>query len=125
MIEALERGNCRSVVRATYVNRVGTIAVTAGVAVMPTRKAALAAHRAGDPAAYEWFRGMPGERSPDIDRAGGHAAGTVRGRYIVYAYATYADGTTPKPGDRLLKQIAEEFIAYGLRPIDKRAAEGS
>jgi hypothetical protein len=123
MINALQRGNCRSVVRATYVNRLETIAVTAGVAVMPSHRAALAANEAGDPAAYEWFRAMPGERSPDIDRAGGHAAGTVRGRYIVYAYATYADGTKPEPGDPTLKKIADEFIGYGLRPIDKRAVQ--
>ncbi|SEG33102.1 hypothetical protein SAMN04489712_104440 [Thermomonospora echinospora] len=125
MIGALERGNCRSVVRATYINRLETIAVTAGVAVMPTHRAALVANRAGDPAAYEWFRAMPGERSPDIDRAGGHAAGTVRGRYIVYAYAAYTDGTRPEPGDPTLKRIADEFIEYGLRPIDKRATTGT
>ncbi|REE98156.1 hypothetical protein [Thermomonospora umbrina] len=121
MITALDRGKCRSVVRATYVNRAKTIAVTAGVAVMPNHQAALAASRAGRPGRYEWFRGMPGKRSPDIDRAGGHAAGTVRGRYIVYAYATYADGTIPKPGDDTLKEVAEQFVGYGLRPIDRRA----
>jgi len=124
MVQALERGKCRSVVRATFVNRIKTIAVTTGVAVMPTHQAALAANRAGRPADYEWFRAMPGKRSPDIDRAGGYAAGTVRGRYIVYAYATWADGTKPKPGDPVLKQVAEAFIAYGLRPIERRAAKG-
>lgn len=121
MIAALNRGKCRSVVRATYVNRLETIAITAGVAVMPDHDAALAANRAGRPAAYEWFRGMPGKRSSDIDRAGGHAAGTVRGRYIVYAYATYADGTVPRPGDQTLKEVAEAFVEYGLRPLDRRA----
>ncbi|MBA9001269.1 hypothetical protein [Thermomonospora cellulosilytica] len=121
MVQALQRGKCRSVVRATFVNRIKTIAVTTGVAVMPNHRAAVAAHQAGDPAGYEWFSGMPGERSPDIDRAGGYAAGTVRGRYIVYAYATWADGTTPKPGDPVLKQVADAFIAYGLRPIERRA----
>lgn len=122
MVQALERGECRSVIRATYVNVRKTIAVTAGIAVMPTRKAAVTARQAGDPSGYEWFRGMPGRLSPNIDQAGGYASSTVRGRYLVYAYATYTDGTRPEAGDQTLKEVAGQFIDYGLRPIDKRAS---
>jgi hypothetical protein len=121
MAAALETGKCRSVVRATYINVRKTLAVTAGVVVMPTAKAALRVDKAGDPSAYEWFRGLPGKRSPDIDQGGGYASSTVRGRYLIYAYATPLEGTA-REDDAVLKEVAEQFIAYSVRPIDQRAA---
>jgi hypothetical protein len=120
MATALRRGHCRGVIRATFVD--GTkYAVTTGVAIMPTRRAAVAASRAGDPSRYEWFRGMRGTVATKIDQAGGYASSTVRGRYIVYAYAQYSDGTRPRTANLALRDLTRRFIAYAVRPIDRRA----
>ncbi|MEW2355197.1 hypothetical protein [Spirillospora sp. NPDC029432] len=121
MAKALTTGRCSSVVRVTFLDRERSLAVTSGIAVLPTKAGALKANGAGDPSRYEWFRGMAGERTKNIDRAGGYAASTVRGRYIAYAYATYADGRQPKPADPTLKSVAEQFVGYALRPVDARA----
>ncbi|GAA3965424.1 hypothetical protein GCM10023085_54920 [Actinomadura viridis] len=121
MAQALTRERCGSVVRVTFLDRERSLAVTTGIAVLPGKAAALRANGAGDPSRYEWFRGMAGNRTQGIDRAGGYAAGTVRGRYIAYAYATYANGKRPQPGDPTLKTVAEQFVGYALRPIDARA----
>jgi hypothetical protein len=121
MAKALQQGHCSSVVRATYVDSTKKYAVTTGIAVLPTRVAAVTASKAGDPSRYEWFRGLQGKVATKIDQAGGWAASTVRGRYIVYAYAQYADGTKPQPDDATLKALSREFIGYAVRPINKRA----
>lgn len=121
MAAALRDGGCRSVVRATYINARKTLVVTTGIAVMPTRKAASKANDAGDPVTYDWFRGMAGDRTPNIDKAGGYALSTVRGHYIVYSYAMNADGAAPAPGDTTLKDLAVEFIGFSTRPINLRA----
>ncbi|WP_026341572.1 hypothetical protein [Actinomadura atramentaria] len=120
MAAALAHEKCRGVVRATFIDRERTVAVTTGVAILPTKAAALRAGRAGDPSRYEWFRGMQGKRSTEIDRAGGYAAATVRGRYIIYAYAQYAKGR-PAPGGPNLKTVTRQFIDYAVRPIEARA----
>jgi hypothetical protein len=122
MATALQQGHCSNVVRATYVDSGKKIAVTTGIAVLPTRAAAVAASKAGDPSRYEWFRGLQGKVATKIDQAGGWAASTVRGRYIIYAYAGYNDGTKPKSGDTVLKAVARQFVGYAVRPITKRAA---
>jgi hypothetical protein len=120
MAEALVRGHCRSVVRATYVDTKKRFAVTAGVVAMPTRARAVAARRAGDPSQYEWFRGMPGKVAQNIDRAGGYAASTIRGRYIIYSYTTYLGGHTTVD-DRLLATVGRQFVAYAVHPIERRS----
>lgn len=121
MLATLKRENCRKIVRATYIDPQSKLAVTSGIAVMPTKAAALVVSKAGDPAKYEWFRGMAGKRSPDIDRAGGYAAATVRGRYVAYAYVQWANGRRAEPGDPMIKKIAQQFIDHDLRPIVQRA----
>ncbi|TDD82501.1 hypothetical protein E1293_16455 [Actinomadura darangshiensis] len=120
MLAALRQEQCRKIVRATYIDPKSKLAVTSGLAVMPTKDAALTVSKAGDPATYEWFRGMAGKHSPDIDRAGGYAAATVRGRYVAYAYVQWANGKKAKPGDPVIKQAAQQFIDYDLRPIVAR-----
>ncbi|TDD94514.1 hypothetical protein E1298_06970 [Actinomadura rubrisoli] len=120
MLQALKREGCRKVVRATYLDRRKTLAVTSGIAVMPTKAAAMKVSKAGDPVKYQWFRGMSGKHAPDIDRAGGYAAVTVRGRYVVYAYVQGADGKPVKPGDPTVKQVAQQFLDYAVRPLDAR-----
>jgi hypothetical protein len=118
MAQALVRGHCRGVVRATYVDTKKRLAVTAGVVAMPTRKLALAARKAGDPSQYEWFRGMPGKVAKDIDQAGGYAASTVRGRYIIYSYTTYLGDSA---GEKLLATVGKQFVAFAVRPIERRS----
>ncbi|XRQ06134.1 hypothetical protein ACN3XK_57880 [Actinomadura welshii] len=121
MLAALERENCRKIIRATFIDRRTSLAVTSGIAVMPTKDAALRISRAGDPAAYEWFRGMGGKHTPNLDKAGGYAAATVRGRYVAYAYVQWANGKEARPGDPVIKQAAQRFLDYDLRPIVQRA----
>ncbi|NEA24165.1 hypothetical protein G3I70_16945, partial [Actinomadura bangladeshensis] len=120
MLTTLEREQCRKIIRATFIDRESGLAVTSGIAVMPTKAAATTVSKAGDPAGYEWFRGMAGKHSPDIDRAGGYAAATVRGRYVAYAYVQWANGKKAEPGDPLIKQAAQQFLDYDLRPIEAR-----
>jgi hypothetical protein len=120
LAEALVRWHCRSVVRATYVDTKKRIAVTAGVVAMPTRAFAVAVGKAGDPRQYEWFRGMAGKVAKDVDQAGGYAASTVRGRYIIYSYTTYLDGHG-SAADALLATVGRQFVAYAVRPIEQRS----
>ncbi|HZB31831.1 MAG TPA: hypothetical protein VE465_16865, partial [Streptosporangiaceae bacterium] len=120
MAAALVRGRCRSVVRATYVDTKRRFAVTAGVVALPTRRLALAVRRAGDPSRYEWFRGMPGKVAQNIDQAGGYAASTVRGRFIIYSYTTYLGGQAAAD-ERLLATVGRQFVAYAVRPIERRS----
>lgn len=112
---------CRRVVRATFVSSDKKIAVTTGIAVMPTDAAAQAALKTQDPAHYKWFRGMKAPGAPKIDQAGGFAASTLRGRYIIYAYATYADGHKPAAKDDTLKKVGAAFRDSTARPIERRA----
>jgi hypothetical protein len=119
---ALIAQHCRRVVRATFLDTQNKLAVTAGIAVMPTDAAANAVQATQNPQKYEWFRGMdapPGVTK--IDQAGGYAASTLRGRYIIYAYATYADGHKPKPNDAALRTVGDAFRSYTAGPIDRRA----
>jgi hypothetical protein len=120
MARALVRGRCRSVVRATYVDSRKRLAVTAGVVAMPSRRMAVAVRRSGDPSEYEWFRGMVGTVAENIDQAGGYAASTVRGRFIIYSYATYVDGRAAA-NDPLLARVGRQFVGYAVRPIEQRA----
>ncbi|MFC4910744.1 hypothetical protein [Actinomadura gamaensis] len=121
MAAALAREGCRSVVRVTFVSGDKKFAVTSGVAVLPNHDAALKVSRSGDPGRYEWFRGLTGPHSPDIDATGGYAAATVRGRYVAYAYATYTDGTRITPQDTQIKTLAQQFLDYGTQALDARA----
>jgi hypothetical protein len=121
MATALVKGHCSSVVRATWVSGDKKYAVTAGVAILPTRAAAQTAAKAGDPSAYEWFRGMTGKVAKNIDAAGGFASSTVLGRYVIYTYAQYVDGTKAQATDPALKALTHDFLDYAQRPISKRS----
>ena len=121
MLETLLREKCRKIIRATFIDRSSSLAVTSGIVVMPTKEAAVKVSRAGDPANYEWFRGMGSKHTPNLDRAGGYAAATVRGRYVAYAYVQWANGKPARPGDPVIKQAAQRFLDYDLRPIMERA----
>lgn len=119
--DELTREHCRRVVRATFVSTDKKLAVTTGIAVMPTDAAASATLKVQDPAHYKWFRGMTAPGAPKIDHAGGYATSTLRGRYISYAYATYADGHKPSSKDKTLKSVGTAFRDYTVRPIERRA----
>jgi hypothetical protein len=117
----LTRQHCRRVVRATFLSDDKKLAVTTGIAVMPTDAAAKAALRLQDPAHYKWFRGMKATGALKIDQAGGYAASALRGRYIIYAYSTYADGHKPAANDKTLKTVGNAFRDSTVRPIQRRA----
>jgi hypothetical protein len=119
--QELTREHCRRVVRATFVSHDKKLAVTTGIAVMPTDAAAKATLKVQDPSHYKWFRGMKATGATKIDQAGGFAASTLRGRYIVYAYATYVDGHKPASGDDTLKTVGTAFRDSTARPIERRA----
>jgi hypothetical protein len=119
----LTREHCRRVVRATFVSTDKKLAVTTGIAVMPTDAAARAVLKVQDPSHYKWFRGMKATGAPKIDQAGGYAASTLRGRYISYAYATYADAHKPAKNDETLKDVGTAFRDSTIRPIERRAKQ--
>ncbi|MGH3376159.1 MAG: hypothetical protein ACRDP6_15605 [Actinoallomurus sp.] len=119
--QELTREHCRRVVRATFVSDDKKIAVTTGIAVMPTDAAARATLKVQDPSHYEWFRGMKATGAPKIDQPGGYAASTMRGRYISYAYVAYVDGHKPSAKDNTLKTVGGAFRDSTMRPIARRA----
>ncbi|MCO6004586.1 hypothetical protein NE236_06300 [Actinoallomurus purpureus] len=117
----LTHQHCRRVVRATFVSDDKKLAVTTGIAAMPTDAAAAAAMKAQDAEHYKWFRGMKATNAPKIDQGGGYAVSLQRGRYIIYSYAMYADAHKPKPDDTTLKDVANGFRDTTSKPIDARA----
>ncbi|MEO5874301.1 MAG: hypothetical protein ABIS86_12730 [Streptosporangiaceae bacterium] len=120
MAAALVRAKCQGVVRGTFVTRNKKVGVTAGVVAMPTKAAAIRTSKAGDPANLAWFKGMPGKRTQALVDGGGHAGSTTYGRYIIYAYVQYLDGTEAKPDDPALIQVAKDFIGYLNGPLKAR-----
>ncbi|KAA9381809.1 hypothetical protein F5972_03050 [Microbispora cellulosiformans] len=121
---ALTDQQCRRVLRATYVDGKRDYAVTAGIAVLPSKVAALAVDREKNLGANVWFRGLNGTQASGADKvtiSGGYAAGMVWGRYIVFSYATYADGHTPDAKDTGLGQISGAFRDHMTKVIQKRA----
>ncbi|WP_460336486.1 hypothetical protein [Actinoallomurus acanthiterrae] len=118
--QELTRQHCRRVVRATFVSDDKKIAVTTGIAAMPTDAAAASAMKAQDMAHYEWFRGMKATDAPKIDQGGGYPVSMQRGRYIIYAYAMYADAHKPKPDDKTLKDVSTGFRDTTIKPIEAR-----
>ncbi|WP_345352800.1 hypothetical protein [Actinoallomurus liliacearum] len=117
----LTRQHCRRVVRATFVSDDKKLAVTTGIAAMPTDAAAAAAMKAQDAEHYKWFRGMKATDAPKIDQGGGYAASIQRGRYIIYSYAMFTDAHKPKPDDTTLKDVAFGFRTDTGKAIEVRA----
>ncbi|MFC0549503.1 hypothetical protein ACFFHJ_01275 [Planotetraspora thailandica] len=120
---ALKKGKCSRVLRATYVDSKKQYAVTTGIAVLPTKAAALTADQSKSLGSNQWFRGLNGTPDTASDRvtiSGGYAAGMVWGRYIVFSYATYADGHTPDAKDRSLGPISSAFRDHTAEVIEKR-----
>ncbi|GAA0386927.1 hypothetical protein Acor_25460 [Acrocarpospora corrugata] len=120
---ALTQQQCRRVLRATYVDARKQYAVTTGIAVLPTKEAALEVDKTKNLGGNLWFRGLDGEADTGADRvsiSGGYAAGMVWGRYIVFSYATYADGHTPVEKEKDLGPVSGAFRDHTAEVIEKR-----
>jgi hypothetical protein len=120
---ALKRQKCSRVLRATYVDVRRKYAITTGVAVFPTKEAAVAADRKKNLAKTTWFRGLAGPAGSGADKAdisGGYAAGLVWGRYIVFSFATYSDGHTPTKQEKDLGPVSGALRDHTARVLEKR-----
>ncbi|GAA2366615.1 hypothetical protein GCM10010404_21420 [Nonomuraea africana] len=123
---ALQDQKCSRVLRATYVDSKKRYAITTGIAVLPTKEAAAAADQAKDLGKNLWFRPLPGSASSGADRvhiAGGYAAGLLWGRYIVFSYATYADGHTPTAKEKGLGTVSGAFRDHTSLVLERRITE--
>ncbi|GAB1823060.1 hypothetical protein [Herbidospora sp. RD11066] len=121
--QSLSENDCRRVLRATYVDGKKQYAVTTGIAVLPTKEAALAVDQTKNLGSNLWFRGLNGDADSGADRvaiSGGYAAGMVWGRYIVFSYATYADGHTPGEKEKDLGPVSGAFRDQTAEIIEKR-----
>ena len=124
--EALREQKCSRVVRATYVDAKRRYAVTTGIAVLPSKDAALRADQAKNLDRNLWFRGLPGAAGSGGDRvhiAGGYAAGLVWGRYIVFSYATHADGHTPEAKEKTLIKVSSAFRDQTSLVLERRITQ--
>ncbi|MER6943589.1 hypothetical protein ABT294_06130 [Nonomuraea sp. NPDC000554] len=125
--DALREQKCSRVLRATYVDSKKRYAVTTGIAVLPTRDAAIEADQAKNLGRNLWFRALPAAAGTGGDRvhiAGGYAAGLVWGRYIVFSYATYADGHTPTSKEKALSKLSSAFRDQMSLVLERRLAKG-
>ncbi|MEU6793333.1 hypothetical protein ABZ907_16680 [Nonomuraea wenchangensis] len=125
--DALKAQSCTRVLRATYVDSKKRYAVTTGIAVLPTKEAATAVDQAKDLGKNVWFRPLPGPKGSGGDRvqiAGGYAAGLVWGRYIVFSYATYADGRTPTDKEKTLPEVSGAFRDKTSLVLERRVTGG-
>jgi hypothetical protein len=122
--DELHAQKCSRILRATYVDAKRRYAVTTGIAVLPTKEAAMKADQTKDLARNLWFRALPGAAGTGgerIDIAGGYAAGLVWGRYIVFSYATYADGHTPGAKEKTLGKVSGAFRDQTSLILERRA----
>ncbi|MEV0235781.1 hypothetical protein [Nonomuraea sp. NPDC050786] len=125
--DALREQKCGRVLRATYVDSKRRYAVTTGIAVLPDKDAAAAADRAKNLSRNIWFRPLPGAAGSGSERvhiAGGYASGLVWGRYIVFSYATYADGHTPDSKDKTLPKVSGALRDQTSLVLERRVTKG-
>lgn len=124
--EALREEKCSRVLRATYVDAKRRWAVTTGIAVLPSKDAALRVDKAKNLSRNLWFRALPGSPASGGDRvhiAGGYAAGLVWGRYIVFSYATHADGHTPEAKEKALIKVSGAFRDQTSLVLERRVTD--
>ncbi|NUP02336.1 MAG: hypothetical protein HOW59_30880 [Nonomuraea sp.] len=125
--DALHEGKCSRIVRATYVDSKKRYALTTGIAVLPTKEAAVQADQAKNLSRNVWFRPLPGAEGSGAERvhiAGGYAAGLVWGRYIVFSYATHADGHTPEAKEKTLTKVSGAFRDQTSLVLERRVTKG-
>ncbi|MFC5832968.1 hypothetical protein [Nonomuraea insulae] len=121
--DALKEQKCSRVLRATYVDSKRRYAVTTGIAVLPDKDAAATADQAKDLSRNIWFRSLPGAAGSGGERvhmAGGYAAGLLWGRYIVFSYATHADGHTPASKEKTLPKVSGAFRDQTSLVLERR-----
>ncbi|GAA2215439.1 hypothetical protein GCM10009850_109070 [Nonomuraea monospora] len=125
--DALKEQKCSRVLRATYVDSKRRYAVTTGIAVLPDKTAAATADQVKNLSRNVWFRPLPGPDDSGGERvhiAGGYAAGLVWGRYIVFSYATHADGHTPEAKDKTLPKVSGAFRDQTSLVLERRITKG-
>ncbi|TYB58121.1 hypothetical protein FXF51_38400 [Nonomuraea sp. PA05] len=125
--DALKEQKCSRVLRATYVDSKRRYAVTTGIAVLPDKTAAATADQVKNLSRNVWFRPLPGPDDSGGERvhiAGGYAAGLVWGRYIVFSYATHADGHTPEAKDKTLPKVSGAFRDQTSLVLERRITTG-
>ncbi|MFC6086665.1 hypothetical protein [Sphaerisporangium aureirubrum] len=123
---ALKQQKCTRVLRATYVDARRKYAITTGIAVFPTKAAAVAADRKKNLGKTIWFRGLAGPAGSGADKAdisGGYAAGLVWGRYIVFSFATYSDGHTPTKQEKDLGPVSGVLRDHTAGVLEKRLTD--
>jgi hypothetical protein len=121
--DALKQNKCSRILRATYVDGKKRYAVTTGIAVLPTRENAMQADKAKKLGDNVWFKPLPGKSGTGTERvhiAGGYASGLVWGRYVVFSYATNADGRTPTEKDKNLGKISGGFRDTTALVLERR-----
>ncbi|MFI9843111.1 hypothetical protein ACIHFD_39165 [Nonomuraea sp. NPDC051941] len=125
--DALKEQKCSRVLRATYVDSKHRYAVTTGIAVLPDKDAAIIADQSKNLSRNVWFRPLPGADGSGGERvniAGGYAAGLVWGRYIIFSYATYADGHTPESKEKTLPKVSGAFRDQTSLVLERRVTKG-
>ncbi|MGW4958486.1 hypothetical protein ACWEPL_14775 [Nonomuraea sp. NPDC004186] len=125
--DALKEQKCSRVLRATYVDSKHRYAVTTGIAVLPDKDAAIIADQSKNLSRNVWFRPLPGADGSGGERvniAGGYAAGLVWGRYIIFSYATYADGHTPESKEKTLPKVSGAFRDQTSLVLERRLTKG-
>ncbi|WP_017603909.1 hypothetical protein [Nocardiopsis alkaliphila] len=112
--QALTDGECRQLVRASYLSEDQNHAVTVGVAAMPGDTEAEEAMSAQDLVASHWFAGLPGEEGSPAERlgySGGHGSSGQWGRYLLFALSANSDGSGEEESQATeLRDIGEGFI---------------
>jgi hypothetical protein len=128
--KALKSYGCERVVRATYVDTHKRYAVTAGVAALPSSAAAKSADHKENFRTGAWFTGLNGHHgtgAQNLSSAAGYAYDVVEGRYIIYAFATPANGESmagTSKQQRLLNSLSQSFAQLARQPITSRAQHG-
>ena len=120
---ALKKNACSRVLRATYVDSKKRYAVTTGIAVLPTRETAMQADKAKKLGDNIWFKPLPAKAGTGAERvhiAGGYASGLVWGRYVVFSYATNADGHTPTTKEKAIGKISGDFRDTTALVLERR-----
>ncbi|GAB3495962.1 hypothetical protein GCM10027440_48340 [Nocardiopsis coralliicola] len=109
----LADNGCEQVIRATYTDPEGGLAVTAGIAAMGSADEAGAAIEAQDLNQGDWFAGLKGSDgsgAENMEAAAGRAGGGQWGPYLVFSLAANADGAPPAEDDAALEKAGDGFV---------------